>query len=288
MTIRKALRKLYTAMCGGTTTSETAGDLINDIATDYTGGGGSSLPEPGASGNVLTSNGSAWTSAAPRNDEYIVTADLNAATLVLSNVSVGISDIKAAIAAGKNVRMIAVDEAAGVTWEGYANQTVVDADVVLFSGSCVLPDGEYFAVATIATGDTNLNAYRLVVIPAASAAANGKVLGVSNGAYELVTPYDLSVAPLAVEVTMTGGDPTINNVTAAEINAAFLAHRPVYIDLPAMHARNYLQVCDYTDENTYDIKFVCMQLTSGGITAIQAAFSNSLTGTVDTKTASAT
>ena len=40
MTIRKALRKLYHTMCGGTTNKDTAGDLINAIADDYQGGGG--------------------------------------------------------------------------------------------------------------------------------------------------------------------------------------------------------------------------------------------------------
>ena len=74
MTIRTALRKLYTAMCGGTTNESTAGDLINAIATDYTGGGGGSdLPAPGTVGNVLTSTGEAWQSAAPTT----VTVDAN-------------------------------------------------------------------------------------------------------------------------------------------------------------------------------------------------------------------
>ena len=52
MTIRTALRKLYTAMCGGTTNESTAGDLINAIATDYTGGGGGSDLPPVTVSNV--------------------------------------------------------------------------------------------------------------------------------------------------------------------------------------------------------------------------------------------
>ena len=35
MTISTALRKLYTALCGGTTNKKTAGDLINEIADNY-------------------------------------------------------------------------------------------------------------------------------------------------------------------------------------------------------------------------------------------------------------
>ena len=46
MTISKALKKLYTAMCGGTAKKNTAGDLINEIADNYSGKGGDEAKDP--------------------------------------------------------------------------------------------------------------------------------------------------------------------------------------------------------------------------------------------------
>ena len=64
MTISKALKKLYTAMVGGTTTSTTAGAIINDIADGYVDSG-DTLPAVTSddNGDILKVVSGAWAKA---------------------------------------------------------------------------------------------------------------------------------------------------------------------------------------------------------------------------------
>ena len=287
MTIRKALRKLYTAMCGGTTTSDTAGDLINDIATDYTGGGGSDLPEPGASGNVLTSNGTAWASAAPRNDADIyIEATLDLSTMTYGEPSVSFADALAAVNAGKTVMLrLTISSAifdAPLMLNG--QNYLVFAGAILIGGN----PNQYVYGVTGFSAETGLTLTDAIPVqPAIGQNDEGKVLYAHNGAYELVTPND----PLALTGEVNGGNFTITSHTAAQINDAITAHRPVYIDVGTpFNARCYLQTYSYTDSEHYSFDFVTMvvDVSQSKITATYAKFDNSLTCAVGSLSASAT
>jgi len=115
MTISKALKKLYTAMCGGTAKKNTAGDLINEIADNYTGGGGgggvtvdpelsdsSENPVQNKAINAAIAELQAAIEAV--NNDYKVTFTIDGETLTADK---SVADINAAAAADKNVYAVA-------------------------------------------------------------------------------------------------------------------------------------------------------------------------------------
>ena len=226
MTIREALRKLYTAMCGGTTNKNTAGDLINAIATDYTGGGGGSLPTPGNVGNVLTSTGEAWESAAPADNEMVITADLDMSDFSIGNFSEErFSRIESAFLAGKNVHLIV-----NVLDEPTLNARLAfrSDDVLIFVTETMLDDDDYRYAMWVVTDHEPLvgTAYIYNHLPNVSGGDNGKILGVDNGEYALVDP----TAPVYFNFTESSGTVTLSdNATVKDIYDARQAEKTVYL-----------------------------------------------------------
>lgn len=237
MTIRTALRKLYTAMCGGTTNKNTAGELINDIAENYMGGGGGSLPTPGAVGNVLTSTGDGWESAAPSgDDEFIIHGTLAVSgdiPTAITNLDKTSGEIVAAMEANKNVTMI--------VQTGGTDNTVVSLSCVYGVESTAV----FSAFAFDAGSGTEIHMFVVVdsqgpylfvssmprSMPSASADENGKVLGVENGAYALV-----DAKPLIVHGTISGITATITDqITIADIAEQAADGRTVYFDVTGDH-----------------------------------------------------
>ena len=290
MTIRKALRKLYTAMCGGTTTSETAGDLINDIATDYTGGGGSSLPEPGTAGNVLMSTGESWESNSldQKDTDYVITADIS-----LPDFSLTISpaenyvNITAAFNAGKTVRLIGTNEQYGVKTNVIANFEFSHG--LVFSGIAQVGEDQKLCVVVVSEEDDIAVAtmeFRPMLTDVDSD-DNGKILGVSNGAYALVSPSALSNAPWVISGTTSGSLPSITvSITddPADIFAAAEAGREVAIDFELgqdNHVR--LPIANYqpSQNDGYKLAFSGSLCNSGSIACYTVEFVDGQSASLD-------
>ena len=293
MTIREALRKLYTAMCGGTTNKNTAGDLINAIATDYTGGGGSSLPPAGADGNVLTADDGEWVSAAPQGDVYAVNLTKIADTFTAyhNGAEIGIADIITAINAGKLIDLTFVNGSEEMPVKCALTAYLSSDDALAFSGAYNDPDkyftdgrGQYFVnlLANI-SDDEDVWIDKTVYIPNPSASANGKILGVDDGEYTLVDPSALSNAPLIVHGTISNGDFSFADTTVKDVYDAKVADRAVFLDTTdgAREDRWDLTGAVYdSDTSLYSISFGCLK---HGMTKIVAAIIGS-TGAASTTT----
>lgn len=229
MTISKALRKLYTAMCGGTTNKNTAGDLIDAIATDYTGGGGSDLPPAGADGNVLTADDGEWVSAAPSavNNDYIVVFANGAVTH--DGNAVRASEIIAEKTAGKNVILQYSDVDFSCA--------MCDESAIVFSGGIYNMETsleEQYTFLGIVGAESDSWMYYKLGMPLAGESNNGKILGVDNGEYALLSPSAVNdyVVTLTVTVDPDTQDATISaDKSVAEIYAAIDAGKNVYAEL---------------------------------------------------------
>lgn len=285
MTIRSALKKLYTSMCGGTTDAQTAGDLINAIADDYTGGGGSDLPTPGTAGNVLTSTGSEWESAAP-SGAMIIEGTMGDGTVTITTTP---ADIKDAYDAGKPVYLRFMNAAAPcVSAYGDGDDVIVDFVGTYFGEN----DDEAYLVGVKFDGSLTGTMEFLDTrpdVPTSSASENGKVLGISNGEYTFVdTKYPLILTGTEGENNAI----TISGATLAEIYAAATAGKLVYLDVAftafgGANTRLPLVLYSYdNDEYAYGFSIALPVTTNGMI--VCATFENSLTGTIETKTWSVT
>lgn len=195
------------------------------------GGGGGELPTPGTAGNVLTSTGTAWESAAPA-DATALEFSLTIGESITCDEAV--ADIVNALETNRPV--MGVVEGVGTlvvkTWSAELNKVVLllyipDSNkltVVEFNGTSGTPD-------TWAMDDPN----EIKGLPAASASNNGQVLGVENGVYALVSPSALNdyVVTLTVTVDPDTQDATMStdNKSVAEINAAIEAGKNVYAEL---------------------------------------------------------
>lgn len=251
MTIRTALRKLYTAMCGGTTNESTAGDLINAIATDYTGGGGS-LPAAGADGNVLTADDGEWVSAAPASDDFVVTADLTiGATFEVSNPSKTVAECLAAKNAGKNVRMLCINETYGVVLDA---RMMVASEVALFAATSYI-NSHWYSFNIMYGGSLTITS--CVLLDAPTSNDNGKILGVADGAYALVAPT------LVVHGTISGTTATITDqITIADIAEQAADGRTVYFDVTGANGEiERHTLCGYvTNASGIAVSFMALTL----------------------------
>lgn len=101
MTISAALRKLYTAMCGGTTNKKTASEIVNAIADTFVGGGGD-LPAVTAddNGDVLTVVSGAWAKAALPTEVPAASAAANGKVLGVTDGAYAFADVMPLIVAG--------------------------------------------------------------------------------------------------------------------------------------------------------------------------------------------
>lgn len=175
-------------------------------------GGGSSLPSPGASGNVLTSNGSKWGSAAPRNDaDVIIGAELDFDTLTYGTPTVSFADALAAVEAGKTV-ILRVD----------ADGTYVDCyvgahadDYIMFVGSAVSgPDSYITCISAYGLNESEQDhLYLTAMYPLTDASEYGPVIvhgTISSGAFAFTDTtvkdvYDAKAAGKAVYLDDTDG-----------------------------------------------------------------------------------
>ena len=134
----EALKVLYKKLGGSLTDyySDIAGgipvgdyDLISDCILACAKKGGTDLPTPGTAGNVMTSTGSAWESAAPTDNDYRV--DLTESTpgeytATHDGVAVTVADILASLRLNYNVyvRFNIANNEVCARWSGYGEHFV--------------------------------------------------------------------------------------------------------------------------------------------------------------------
>lgn len=198
MTIKQALKNLYTAMCGGSTSKDGTAAIIDDIAVNYPGDGGSNLPAAGADGNVLTADDGEWVSAEPKASEYVIDGQLKInvgnGQLYVDGVTISQTALDAAIAEYDSVKMRLTAVAPlpeGMVQAYYSERgTEGSLPAYMFSGLFDLGDVKYAAFPYIRYSgiavSVVLDLYEIGNIPSVDATNNGKLLGVSNGAYTLV------------------------------------------------------------------------------------------------------
>lgn len=210
----------------------TADEAAIATAIDNAGsGGGGSLPEPGNAGNVLTSTGDGWESAAPQSGggEYVVTivaetvSDETVYHAEHNGEPVTIADIFAAKQAGGTV--IAVVAEADYPVEYLC--LMCTAQICLFTNTTNLDSDNVIVDSFVGFASDNDDVWAakissLPVIPIASVSDNGKVLGVEDGEYALV---DIG-SPFTVHFT-TDGTNYSTTETAGDIVAALDAGRAV-------------------------------------------------------------
>ena len=224
MTILEILKKLHKKMTGKESEGKSITNILTSLEENYTGGGtsgsGSDLPTPGTAGNVLTSNGTSWESAAPQSGlpdttsasvgdvvtlgesgaewaapkgaekyEVILTKDEDMGedpvyTATHDGVVVSGADIIAAYNAGKNVMLkYGVD---GIVVVG--NVADCENDAITFT--CFGGGEEEFCTASVSCildeeeGDFWVEFS--TKMPYSSIATDGKLLCVNHGAYVLV------------------------------------------------------------------------------------------------------
>lgn len=295
----EALKVLYKKLGGSLTDtySDIAGgipvvdyDLIADcILACAKKGSGGSLPTPGTAGNVLTSTGDGWESAAPRggDNDFLINADVNE-YFRLSNFthdgeSVDKNAVTAAFNSGKQVYIVA----AGT---GEAEDTYISiamsqhtGDVLVFSGIGIIPEGNVpkwrIVSAMIVSLSEGVTLQISDTLPIAINSDIGKLLMVnSNRSYELVSPSDLSNAPLIVHGTISGSDFAFTDTTVKDVYDAKTANRAVFLD--DGDGFRWELTGATLDTSTYSISFGCLK---HGATKIIAAIIG-ISGTAETTT----
>lgn len=240
----------------------------------------SGLPEAGADGNVLTADNGEWVSAAPKSDVYDVnlTKYGDDYTATHDGVVVGGADIISAYNDGKNVVLkYNVD---GV--ETVGNVYKCEDDTIAFT--CFGGGEEDFYLAYIAClldeEDGDFWVDFSSNLPYSSIAADGKLLCVDHGAYELVDPTDLSNAPLIVHGTISHGDFSFTDTTVKDVYDAKVADRAVFLDDGDGYRWDLTGALYDSNSSTYSIAFGCLK---HGATKIVAAIIG-ISGTADTTT----
>ena len=275
-----ALTDTYSDIAGGIAVSEY--DLIADcILACAKKGGGSSLPTPGTAGNVLTSTGTDWESAAPADNDFIVTSALDISQMSITALSAAtVAQMAVAAEAHKNIRLVATDDESGVVFSVDLNTYSDDASD--FCGGAAVSLGDdtqmYCTVYISGQGTVSVEMYPLCKLPFASDNENGKILGVSDGVYTLVSPSALSNATLIVHGTISNGDFSFTDTTVKDVYDAKVANRAVFLD-DGDGYRWELTGAVLTSD-TYSISFGCLK---HGVTKIIAAIIG-ISGTAETTT----
>ena len=273
---------------GENITPEDRSEYFVKKAIDNAGSGGSSLPTPGTAGNVMTSTGTAWASAAPRGAEYVVT------------ITVDTSGDDPVYTADKSVLEIAQKSTAGslcialvpIDNDNSTRQRVPllnagDGTVAFYGNGNA--DGSPLRIACLGMqGEPGSDDTWFVMIthvtdlPSVSASDNGKFLGVSDGAYALI-----DAKPLIVTGTWTdgsGSDPSTITITTplADIYNAAEAGRSVYLEYTNDGVTTRLGLTTRAlDNGSYSFGFSGTMLASSTVGAIVVvAFANSLVGSV--------
>lgn len=271
-----ALTDTYSDIAGGIAVSEY--DLISDcILACAKKGGSGSLPTPGTAGNVLTSTGTEWESAAPADaTELVCTFDLDETTTCDKSVET----ILAAIASNRPVvgrfgtgAFVTLKVSSythdSVTFVAYAIEGTV-LGRASFTGTSGTPDVWSF-------DDDELNC-----VPPVSASNNGQVLGVDDGAYALIDAKPLIVAGTWADGS--GSDPSTITITTplADIYNAAEAGRTVFLEYANDGVTTRFGLTTRAlDNGSYSFGFSGTMLASSTVGAIVAvAFANSLVGAV--------
>ena len=270
-------------LLGKDITPGTADEVAIKTAIDNAGsGGGSSLPEPGNVGNVLTSTGEAWESAVLPKETVIVSGALtmNGDVIEVSNLSQSAQDVRAYVNAGKFVFLRAMSA-------GDIDKVLVEAafsygvdGVVIYSGVAVdTLSGNKLEIIVVQPDAGSIIVYTINT-PIPSAAANGKILGVDNGKYALVDPTALSNAPLIVHGTISGSDFSLTDCTVKDVYDAKTAGRAVFLDDGDGYRWELTAAAYDSGSSLYSISFGCLK---HGMTKIVAAIIG-ITGAASTTT----
>lgn len=275
-----SLTDTYSDIAGGVPVSEY--DLIADCilacSKKASSGGGSSLPAAGADGNVLTADNGEWVSAAPASDDFVLTAELTIGdTFEVSNPSKTLAECLAAKNAGKNVRMLCINDTYGVVFDA---RMTVKSNVALFAAmSYISPHWYSF---NILYSDT-LTVTACMLLDPPTSDDNGKVLGVDNGAYALVDQKPL-IVPCTIDtqdyVTGTATIPA-DAPSLADIYTAADAGRTVYLEFAlGTGNKTRLALAGYTyDNDEYELSFSAASVENSKPAAVECGFENSKTGT---------
>ena len=205
----EALKALYLKLGGSLTDtySDIAGgipvgeyDLISDCILACAkkgagGGGGSDLPEPGADGNVITADDGEWVSAAPSGGEFIVNvtydesgdepqyiSDKNAQQIVEAyenDKTIVCRVVISKLGTVASIPLLSAGSIEQVYLARFEGRVVAGEEMALDVVVTVYKEG---ASETVAYGES-ISYY----LPILSPSDNGKVLGVSNGAFALVS-----------------------------------------------------------------------------------------------------
>lgn len=216
-----SLTDTYSDIAGGIAVSDY--DLIADciLACAKKGAGGSDLPTPGTAGNVLTSDGTAWGSAAPQCGALLVTCDINLSTNEVTDLSASANEIWLAIDNGKTPFMVANVGGMYLGLSYLFGETEGKCQFGVYSD-----DGTYHLVSI----EGSVGTYTPIEkeIPTTTRDDDGKILGVNSGEYALVD----AKTPLILTGT-EGVDNafTITGATLAEIYAAATSNRFVAVDI---------------------------------------------------------
>ena len=280
-----SLTDTYSDIAGGIAVSDY--DLIADciLACAKKGAGGSSLPTPGTAGNVLTSDGTAWGSAAPQCGALLVTCDINLSTNEVTDLSASANEIWLAIDNGKTPFMVANVGGMYIGLSYLFGETEGKCQFGVYSD-----DGTYHLVSI----EESVGTYTPIEkeIPTPSSSDNGKVLGVSNGAYAFVdakTPLIIHASNTFDLATLTGGITITDDITLADIYAAGEADRYVAIETALGDAGNATRIPlagRTLDNGAYEFVFTTF-ISLGSIApfgALVVEFENATAGTISVVT----
>lgn len=249
------------------------------------GGGGSSLPPAGADGNVLTADDGEWVSAPPTDNDYIIeaelTVDLVTQSFGVSPVEHDIADVYAAAAANKNIRLIAVNDTLGIHAAIDAVRSQLQEDII-FSGTMTGFDGKPIAfvvkaenVRDAAVPTIKFTAVTVPTLPDPDD-NDGKILGVSSGAYALVD----SVSGITRVPFEIANDFSVSTeISIADIYAASLEGDVVAVStVPGAEKDVHLPLTWVSETSAY----FCGNIEMGGGINVPVAFNGNSEHDVDT------
>ena len=250
MTISEALKKLHKTITGKDATGETIEEVVSELNDNYPAGGG------GGSDN-----------------DFIITSTLDISDMSIADLSAQtVSQMAAAFVARKNVRLVATDNNAEVTFAADINTYSQDAGDFSGGGGVSFGDTRLYCMVYIdRDGDVyvfplELSEYALPTPTASDFLKFLRVGRVSDGEGGYVYGYGLDTisTPLIVHGTISNGDFSFTDTTVKDVYDAKTADRAVFLDDTDGYRWNLTGALYFEPSDQYGISFGCLKADPAG------------------------
>jgi hypothetical protein len=208
------------------------------------------------------------------DNDYIITATFTpeeVEVVAYSNIlhdgeSVTLADVIAAVESGKNVRVIATDNmSVGITLD-FVSTLAITGSAVYLIGLSEYSRGMQLLVMRLYEDDGEIVAESASFTqpPYVSAANNGKILGVDNGRYSLLSPEAVNDYEVVLTSTGPGEYAATHNgnaVSVSDVIAAAVAKKNVFVTHTDSGVTVKMPLTSY-DSTSVSLAFGCSTCTA--------------------------